>query len=102
MMNAPTFNDLRPLDGRDPADEKMEQVRELLFGDAIRLLELRIRALEGRLNDLEVGLVRQLDAVETRMQSFAGSAETDRQAAFEALARSIGDLSEQVRRISRG
>lgn len=102
IMNAPTFPDLRASDGRDVADEKMEQVRELLFGDAIRILEMRIRTLEGRLNDFEVGLVRQLDALETRMQTFAGSAETDRQAAFEALARSIGDLSEQVRRIARG
>jgi hypothetical protein len=101
-MNAPSFNDLISADGRDAADEKMQQVRELLFGDAIRIMETRIHALERRLNDFEVGLVRQLDALETRMQTFAGSAETDRQAAFEALARSIGDLSEQVRRIARG
>ena len=101
-MNAPSFNDLISADGRDAADEKMQQVRELLFGDAIRIMETRIHALERRLNDFEVGLVRQLDALETRMQTFAGSAETDRQAAFEVLARSIGDLSEQVRRIARG
>lgn len=101
-MNAPSFNDLISADGRDAADEKMQQVRELLFGDAVRIMETRINALERRLNDFEVGLVRQLDALETRMQTFAGSAETDRQAAFEALARSIGDLSEQVRRIARG
>jgi hypothetical protein len=101
-MNAPSFNDLISADGRDAADEKMQQVRELLFGDALRVMELRLRELERRLNDFEVGLVRQLDALETRMQTFAGSAETDRQAAFEALARSIGDLSEQVRRIARG
>jgi hypothetical protein len=101
-MNAPSFNDLISADGRDAADEKMQQVRELLFGDALRLMELRLRELERRLNEFEVGLVRQLDALETRMQTFAGSAETDRQAAFEALARSIGDLSEQVRRIARG
>lgn len=101
-MNAPSFNDLISADGRDAADEKMQQVRELLFGDALRLMEMRLHELERRLNEFEVGLVRQLDALETRMQTFAGSAETDRQAAFEALARSIGDLSEQVRRIARG
>lgn len=101
-MNAPSFNDLISADGRDAADEKMQQVRDLLFGDALRLMEMRLHELERRLNEFEVGLVRQLDALETRMQTFAGSAETDRQAAFEALARSIGDLSEQVRRIARG
>lgn len=101
-MNAPTFNDLRAGDGRDFSDEKMDQVRELLFGDSIRLLDNRIRLLESRLSDIELGLSRQLDAIETRIQTFAGSADSDRQAAFEALARSIGDLSEQVRRIARG
>lgn len=101
-MNAPSFNDLISADGRDAADEKMHQVRELLFGDALRIMEARLHELERRLNEFEVGLVRQLDALETRMQTFAGSAETDRQAAFEALARSIADLSEQVRRIARG
>lgn len=101
-MNAPSFNDLISADGRDAADEKMQQVRDLLFGDALRVMETRLHELERRLNEFEVGLVRQLDALETRMQTFAGSAETDRQAAFEALARSIGDLSEQVRRIARG
>lgn len=101
-MNGPPFNDLRTADGRDPADEKMEQVRELLFGDAIRILETRIRLLEGRLSDMEVGIGRQLDALESRIHALAGSADTDRKAAFESLARSIGDLGEQVRRIARG
>lgn len=100
-MNAPSFNDLISADGRD-ADEKMQQVRDLLFGDALRIMENRVRELERRLNEFEVGLVRQLDALETRIQTFAGAADTDRQAAFEALARSIADLSEQVRRIARG
>lgn len=101
-MNAPSFNDLRAGLGHDLRDEKMEQVREILFGDAIRHLETRIALLESRLNDVELGVTRQIDAVEARLQTLAGSAEGDRRAAFEALARSIGDLGEQVRRISRG
>jgi hypothetical protein len=101
-MNAPSLSELRSAVSRDLADEKMDQVRELLFGDSIRLLEARIAFLETRLNDVEVGIGRQLDALETRIQSLAGSADTDRRAAFESLARSIGDLGEQVRRISRG
>ncbi|MEQ1717660.1 MAG: hypothetical protein ABL907_17060 [Hyphomicrobium sp.] len=101
-MNAPTLSDLRNAVSRDLADEKMDQVRELLFGDSIRLLEARITFLEARLNDVELGIGRQLDALETRIQTIAGTAEGDRRAAFEAMARSIGDLGEQVRRISRG
>ncbi|HMN37534.1 MAG TPA: hypothetical protein PKD49_07465 [Hyphomicrobium sp.] len=100
-MNAPSFDDLRA-NGRDLSDEKMEQVRELLFGDAIRILEARLRQLEMRLSEIETGLGRQLGNVESRLQALAGSAEADRRAAFEALARSISDLGEQVHRISRG
>ena len=99
-MNAPTIGELRNA-GRELADERMEQVRELLVGDVVRTLELRISALEARINEAEIGLARQLDALETRIQELAGSAEDDRRAAFEALAGSISDLGEQIRRISR-
>ncbi len=99
-MNAPSFDDLR--NGRDLSDEKMEQVRELLFGDAVRLLEARMRQMEVRLAELESSLNRQFNTVETRLQALTNSSETDRRAAFEALASSILDLGEQVRRISRG
>ncbi len=101
-MNAPDLTDLRSYTVRDPADEKMEQVRELLVGDAVRRLEVRIAMLEHRLAEVEVGMGRQLDALEARILELAGNAEGDRRSAFEALARSIADLGEQVHRISRG
>lgn len=100
-MNAPSFDDLRA-NHRDLTDEKMEQVRELLFGDAIRILETRLRQLEARLGDLEANVGRQVETIEARLQTLAGAAEADRSVAFEALARSILDLGEQVHRISRG
>ena len=99
-MNAPTINELRHV-SRELADERMEQVRELLVGDTVRKLEIRIAALEAKVNEAEIGLVRQLDALEARIQELAGTAEGDRRAAFEALARAISDLGEQVKRISR-
>lgn len=101
-MNGPPFSDLRTPAMRDLADEKMEQVRELLLGDAMRRMEGRIGILEARLSEVELGLSRQLDALETRIEGLAGTAEGDRRAAFEALARSVGELGEQIRRISRG
>ena len=100
-MNAPSITDLRNPAARELADEKMDQVRELLIGDTIRRLETRITHLEARLTESELGVVRQLDALEARIQELVGTAEGDRRAAFEALARSIGDLGEQVKRISR-
>lgn len=100
-MNAPSLNELRAASARELADEKMEQVRELLVGDAVRHLEARLAVLEARVNETELGVVRQLDALEVRIQELSGTAEEDRRASFEALARSISDLGEQIRRISR-
>lgn len=100
-MNAPSINDLRHAAARDLADEKMEQVRELLIGDTVRRLEARIAALELRVQEAEIGVTRQLDALEVRIDSLAGAAEGDRRSAFEALAGSVADLGEQIKRISR-
>lgn len=98
-MNVPPFNEIR---AGEFADERMEQVRELLFGDSVRVLEARIRLLETRIEEVDGVIGRKLDAIEARIQALSGSAETDRRASFEALARSIAELGEQVRRISRG
>lgn len=100
-MNAPSLSEIRSSAGRELTDEKMDQVRELLVGDAMRRVEVRVAALETRLAEVELGLSRQLDALEARIDALAGAAASDRQLAFEALAGSVGDLSEQIRRISR-
>lgn len=98
-MNVPPFNEIR---AGEFADERMEQVRELLFGDSVRVLEARIRLLETRIEEVDSVIGRKLDAIEARIQALSGSAEADRRASFEALARSFAELGEQVRRISRG
>ncbi len=100
-MTATSTNDLRALSVRELADERMEQVRELLVGDAVRHLEARLAELETRVAETELGVVRQLDALEAKIMGLAGGAEEDRRASFEALASSISDLGEQIRRISR-
>lgn len=79
----------------------MDQVRELLVGDAMRRVEARVANLESRLAEVELGLSRQLDALEARIDGLAGASASDRKLAFEALAGSVSDLSEQIRRISR-
>ncbi|MGL4395341.1 MAG: hypothetical protein ACRCS9_02265 [Hyphomicrobium sp.] len=80
----------------------MDQVRDLLVGDIVRRLETRIAHLEARLADIELGISRQIDAVEARIDTLAGASDADRRASFEALGRSVADLSEQIRRIGRG
>ena len=101
-MNAPSLTDIRNVAGRELTDEKMEQVREILVGDSVRRMEARLTFLESRVNEFEVSIGRQLDALEARIEALAGTAEGERRSAFEALASSVAGLSEQIRRISRG
>lgn len=100
-MNAPSLNEIRSAQSRDITDEKMEQVREILVGDSVRRMEARVAFLEQRMNDFEVSIARQLDALEARIEGLAGASDASRRATFEELAASISQLGEQIRRISR-
>lgn len=100
-MNAPSLSEIRQTASRELTDEKMDQVRELLVGDVMRRLEARLVFLESRLNDVEIGISRQLDALEARIDGLMGASEGDRRTAFEALAESVAELSENIRRINR-
>lgn len=101
-MNAPSLNEIRGAMSRDVTDEKMDQVREILIGDALRRMEARVAFLESRLAEIEVSIARQLDALEARIETLGGASEDNRRDAFDALASSVASLSEQIRRISRG
>ncbi len=101
-MNAPSLNEIRSAAGRDVADEKMDQIRELLVGDAVRRMEARLTFLETRVGEFEMTFGRQLDALQARIEALAGGVDGERRAAFESLASSVSELSEQIRRISRG
>ena len=71
-MNAPPLSGLRAAAGREPTDEKMDQVRELLVGDAVRRMEARVTFLETRVGEFEMGFGRQLDALQARIEALAG------------------------------
>lgn len=101
-MNATSRTELRQgLDARDPADEKMEQIRELLFGDAQRTYDARIALLEARIRELEMTVHRRLDAIHARLETLAGESRAERQSTFEELARGVQDLGDRIRRIPR-
>jgi hypothetical protein len=86
---------------RDPADEKMQQVRELLFGDTRRVYDARIALLEARIRELEMTVHRRLDAIHARLETLATDAQSDRRNSFEELARGVQDLGDRIRRIPR-
>lgn len=101
-MNAPSLHDLRLSAQRDAQDEKMDQIRQLLLGDSLKELSAHVASLEARIVDLEVGLARQLDAIEMRIDQMSGAAQGEQRAAFAALAGSVAELGERIRRISKG
>jgi hypothetical protein len=86
---------------RDPADEKMEQIRDLLFGEYQRQSELRINQLEARIRDLEAALGHRLDALQARFDGHVGETEAGRRTAFDELSRGVQDLAERIRQIPR-
>ena len=100
-MNGPP-NELKPGSaGKNGADERMEQIRELLVGEHLRVQEARLAAVESRLRDLEGLVFRRVDGLTARIEALATEAGTDRRAAFDELSRMVLDLSENIRRLSR-
>lgn len=104
-MNAPSLSELRGSIGvpvRDPGDEKMDQIRELLVGEHVRRSDERLALLETRLLALEKEMAQRFDAMAARFEALAGATEADRRTGLEELARGMTDLGERLRRLAKG
>ncbi|MEM1370912.1 MAG: hypothetical protein AAGG72_01660 [Pseudomonadota bacterium] len=100
-MTAASLNGLRLGNAAgDVPDEKMDQIRELLVGDLVRSMELRVGQLEERVRQLEVDLMRRAEALDMRLEALSGEVTGERRAAFSELSRCIGDLQNRVKQIS--
>jgi hypothetical protein len=99
-MNATSYAEFRnAMAPATQSDEKMDQVRELLFGEYQRQTEARMALLEARIRELELALQRRLDGIEQRFDQAAGKFDAEHRSAFDELARGISDLGERVRRL---
>lgn len=98
-MNAPTLSDLKVGSGK-VADEKMEQIRDLLFGDFERQSEARIALLEDRVRELELSLHRRLDALQARLDAMSVQADATQRQTMDEIARGMVELSERIKRIN--
>lgn len=87
--------------GREVTDEKMDQIRDLLFGEFQRQNEQRVNQLEARIRQLETDVQRRLDALQARLEALSGESQAERRSAFDELARGIHDLGERIRQIPR-
>ncbi len=86
---------------RDAADEKMDQIRDLLFGEFKQQSDVRLAALETRLHEFEATISQRLDAIHARVNALAGETQADRRTAFDELAKSVQDLADRIRQIPR-
>ena len=89
-MNAPSRSDFLPLPlSRDPvsqdqSDDRMDQIRELLFGELQKQNDARFVELTLRLREVETVFSRRLDAMQARFARHAPVLATN--AAYAALA----------------
>lgn len=100
-MNATSLGELR--NGAAPAeatDDKIEQIRDLLYGEFKRDHDVRLNALESRVKELEGDLQRKLEVIQTRVEALASENAAERRSSFDELSRSIFELGDRIRRIS--
>lgn len=83
----------------DPFDDKMQQIRELLFGEFKRDSDARLALIEARVRELEQGLHRKLDAIQARLDAISAEVGNERKRDLDQLAESIAELSTKVRKI---
>jgi DNA anti-recombination protein RmuC len=100
-MNATSPGELR--NGAAPTeatDDKLEQIRDLLYGEFKRDHEARLRVLETRIKQLEGDLRHTLDVLQARVEALASEHAAERRSSFDELSRSIFELGDRIRRIS--
>lgn len=102
-MNSTSRTVLRNGAAPDEAvDDKLEQIRDLIYGEFKREHDTRLKSLEAQVNELEAGLLRKLDAIQARVDLMATEQAADRRTSFDELSRSIFELGDRIRRISHG
>ena len=102
-MNATSRTELRTGTAPEEAvDDKLEQIRDLLYGEFKRDHDTRLKNLEAQVKELEAGLHRKLDAIQARVEALATEHSTERRTSFDELSRSIFELGDRIRRIPNG
>ncbi len=98
-MNATSYSEFRGVPGMNPQDDRLDQVRDLLFGEYQRQTEARMALMEARIRELESSLHRRLDTLEARAEQMILKTDSEQRAAFDDLARGIADLGDRIRRV---
>jgi molybdenum-dependent DNA-binding transcriptional regulator ModE len=99
-MNMTSIPSLADAGQTEPTDDQMQQIRELLVGDAVRRSSARTDLIEARLKDLEAEMMRRFDALSAQVEALANDLAADRRSAFDELAHGVADLGERIRHLS--
>ncbi|MEM9359276.1 MAG: hypothetical protein AAGB04_24095 [Pseudomonadota bacterium] len=93
-----SLSDIRNGDpSRQMADEKMEQVRELLLGDYERQSEARVAILENRIRDLELSLHRRLDAMQARLDAISAELDVTHRHTLDEIGNGLQELAARIK-----
>lgn len=93
-----SLSDIRNGDpSRQLTDEKMEQVRELLFGDYERETEARVAILENRIRDLELSLHRRLDAMQARLDAISAELDVTHRQTLDEIGNGLQELATRIK-----
>jgi len=99
-MNATSLSELRER-ADQTTDEKMEQVREILFGEYQRQTDAHVALLEERIRELELTVHRRLDALQARIDAMSAEMDANQRSALDEIATGMQELGDRVRRIPR-
>ncbi len=87
-----------PVVGGVPADP-MEQVRELLFGEARRSTEQNVQAVEQKLEEMRADFLARFAALDNRLAELARDAKRDQADSIDAIGAAIAQLGESVQKL---
>jgi hypothetical protein len=99
-MNMTSMPSLAGAEQGEPTDDQMQQIRELLVGDAMRRSASRADQIEARLKDLEAEMTPRFDLLSAQVEALATNLSADRRAAFDELAHGVVELGERIRHLS--
>ncbi|MGD9806367.1 MAG: hypothetical protein AB7E81_13850 [Hyphomicrobiaceae bacterium] len=99
MSTSPYSDKRNGTAGVEPFDDKMQQIRELLFGEFKRDSDARVALIEARVRELEQQMHRRLEALQASIDTLSRDVTADRKRSLEQLAQNISELGDRVRRI---
>lgn len=101
-MSSSHFNELRNgVAANEQFDDKMQQIRDLLFGEFKRDSDARLALIEARVRELEQGLHRKLDSIHARLDALASDVSAERRQSFDDLSRAVVELGNKIGDINR-